>query len=69
MVYHDTVRVMSEQTDSTADVSATETGGSADGTLDATGAYETAEGVVLYDTERPLAWLQSDGAVELDEMQ
>lgn len=56
---------MSEQTDSVAGASTTET---TDGTLDATGAYETTEGVVLYDTEQPLAWLQSDGAVELTEM-
>jgi hypothetical protein len=59
---------MSERTDSVAGASDTETTQFADGTLDATGAYETAEGVVLYDTEQPLAWLQSDGAVELGEM-
>ena len=59
---------MSEQTDSVAGASTTETTESTDGTLDATGAYETADGVVLYDTEQPLAWLQSDGAVELTEM-
>lgn len=68
MVYHDTERGMSEQTDSVAGASTTEATESADGTLDATGAYETTDGVVLYDTERPLAWLQSDGAVELGEM-
>jgi len=59
---------MSERPDATMGVSASEstvTGGA----LEATGAYETAEGMVLYDTERPLAWLQSDGAVELAEMQ
>ena len=60
---------MSEQTDSVVGESNTETTQFADGTLDATGAYETADGVVLYDTEQPLAWLQSDGAVELAEMQ
>jgi hypothetical protein len=38
------------------------------GALDATGAYETAGSVVLYDTEQPLAWIQSDSAVSLDEM-
>lgn len=68
MLYHGTVRDMSEQTDSVAGASTAETTQSADGTLDATGAYETAEGVVLYDTEQPLAWLQSDSAVELAEM-
>jgi len=40
----------------------------ADGALEATGAYEADDGVVLYDTERPLAWVQSDNAVSLDEM-
>lgn len=33
-----------------------------------TEAYETEEGVVLYDAERPLAWVQSDRAVALEEM-
>lgn len=41
---------------------------STDGALDATGVYETAGDVVLYDTEEPLAWVQSDNAVTLDEM-
>ncbi|GEM_PF-1594274 len=40
-----------------------------DGRLEATGAYETGEGVVLYDTEDPLAWVQADNAVELTEME
>jgi hypothetical protein len=39
-----------------------------DGALEATGAYETDGSVVLYDTEQPLAWVQSDNAVSLDEM-
>lgn len=30
-------------------------------------AYETEEGVVLYDAQNPLAWLQSNGAVALGE--
>ncbi|MFB6113023.1 MAG: hypothetical protein ABEJ58_02830 [Halodesulfurarchaeum sp.] len=30
-------------------------------------AYETDEGLVLYDAENPLAWLQSTGAVSLEE--
>ncbi|MXR50101.1 hypothetical protein GRX03_00560 [Halovenus sp. WSH3] len=59
---------MSERTDPVAGASATERQSSSDGTLDATGTYETAEGVVLYDTERPLAWLQSDRAFEIGEM-
>lgn len=33
-----------------------------------TEAYETEEGVVLYDAERPLAWIQSDGAVRVEEL-
>jgi hypothetical protein len=39
-----------------------------DGALEATGAYRTEDGVVLYDTERPLAWVQSSSSVSLDEM-
>lgn len=33
----------------------------------ATEAYETEEGVVFYDAENPLAWIQTDAALELDE--
>ncbi len=36
--------------------------------LDGAGLYETGDEVVLYDTERPLAWVQADNAVELSEM-
>lgn len=61
------VYCMSERPDATAEVSASERTAAGDA-LEATGAYETAEGIVLYDTEQPLAWLQSDGAVELAEM-
>lgn len=39
-----------------------------DGALEATGAYEADGSVVLYDTEQPLAWVESDSAVSLDEM-
>lgn len=39
-----------------------------DGALDATGVYETASGVVLYDTEEPLAWVQADNAVRPTDM-
>lgn len=39
-----------------------------DGALDATGAYEAEEAVVLYDTENPLAWIQGNNAVTLEEM-
>lgn len=39
-----------------------------DGALDATGAYEAEDAVVLYDTENPLAWIQATNAVALEEM-
>jgi len=31
-----------------------------------TESYETEEGVVFYDVENPLAWLQTDRVVDLD---
>jgi hypothetical protein len=34
----------------------------------ATGAYEIEDGVVLFDFNEPLAWVQSDTAVTLSEM-
>lgn len=37
------------------------------GALDATGVYETDTGVVFYDSEEPLAWIQADDAVRLDD--
>lgn len=58
---------MSDRTDVPTEESGTERGEGSDG-LDATGAYETAGEVVLYDTEQPLAWIQADNAVELAEM-
>jgi len=39
-----------------------------DGSLGATGVYEVTDGVVFYDTEEPLAWIQTDSAVELSEI-
>jgi hypothetical protein len=33
-----------------------------------TESYETDEGVVFYDAENPIAWIQSDGAIDLDEV-
>lgn len=36
--------------------------------IGATGAYETEDGIVLYDVDEPLAWVQSDTAVTLAEM-
>lgn len=36
--------------------------------IGATGVYETEDGVVLYDVDEPLAWVQSDTAVTLAEM-
>lgn len=49
------------------DRSATAHRGGTDGALDATGVYETDSGVVLYDSEEPLAWVQADNAVRLDD--
>ncbi len=36
--------------------------------IDAVGTYETGDGIVFYDTENPLAWVQSASAVHLEEM-
>ena len=36
--------------------------------IGATGVYETEDGVVLYDVDEPLAWVQSDTSVTLAEM-
>lgn len=36
--------------------------------IEATGVYETQGGIVLYDMDRPLAWVQGDNAIELAEM-
>lgn len=33
-----------------------------------TEAYDIDEGVVFYDAENPLAWIQSDAVLELEEM-
>jgi hypothetical protein len=33
----------------------------------ATESYEVRDGVVFYDSENPLAWLQADHAVDLEE--
>jgi hypothetical protein len=33
-----------------------------------TESYEVREGIVFYDSENPLAWLQADRAVALDEV-
>ena len=41
---------------------------SASGAMNATGVYETAEGIVLYDTENALAWVQADSAVRLTDI-
>jgi hypothetical protein len=38
-----------------------------DDAIRTTEAYETDEGVVLYDAENPLAWVQSPNAVRLDD--
>lgn len=38
-----------------------------DDTIETTEAYEIDEGVVLYDAENPLAWIQSTDATRLDD--
>jgi hypothetical protein len=58
---------MADSTDSRAEGHRGTTDDTADGSLDATGIYETAGGIVFYDTEEPLAWIQADNAVRLDE--
>lgn len=59
---------MADRTDAPTEESGTERSQPGAETIDATGAYETAGGVVLYDTEEPLAWVQADNAVDLTEM-
>lgn len=41
---------------------------SAGGAINATGVYETADGIVLYDSENALAWVQAEEALRLSEM-
>lgn len=41
---------------------------SAGGAINATGVYETADGIVLYDSENALAWVQAENALQLSEM-
>lgn len=36
--------------------------------VESTSSYETDEGVVFYDIDRPLAWIQAASAIRLDEM-
>jgi len=51
---------MTDQTNTFAEPDS-ETAGGAD-------AYETDDGTVIYDIDRPLAWIQGDNAVELRKM-
>jgi hypothetical protein len=39
------------------------------GAVEAVGTYETGDAVVFYDTENPLAWVQSRVTVRLGEME
>lgn len=39
----------------------------ADAAIASTEAYETDEGIVLYDAENPLGWIQSTAAVRIDD--
>ena len=62
---------MTEGTDRTTEPGSESHGSEqADGSesVDAVGTYETADGVVFYDTENPLAWVQTRDAVRIDEM-
>jgi len=43
-------------------------GNRGDGCIGATGVYQVSDGVVFYDTEEPLAWIQADDTVRLSEM-
>lgn len=36
--------------------------------VETTESYETEEGVVFYDAENPLAWIQAEDVVDLDEV-
>ena len=58
---------MDERTGQSTEVQRDVTG-SDDGAIDGTGVYEIQDGVVFYDTENPLAWVQADKAVSLREM-
>lgn len=51
---------MGEQTEGSAVEEQTD-----DGALEATGVYDVDGDVVLYDTENPLAWIQSDVGIEV----
>ncbi len=53
---------------STADSDASRAESTQATAVPSTESYETDEGVVFYDTENPMAWLQARGAVSLDEM-
>jgi hypothetical protein len=60
-------RNMDDSMDSSTETRRAATSDRGDGALDATGVYEIESGVVLYDTEEPLAWVQSDHAVTLED--
>jgi hypothetical protein len=36
--------------------------------VETTESYETEEGVVFYDAENPLAWIQAEHVLDLDEV-
>lgn len=44
------------------------TGPEGDTTVGGIGTYESGDDIVFYDTENPLAWVQSGAAVTLEEM-
>lgn len=59
---------MIDGTDTPTEAQRGETDSDADHAIEVTGVYETRGGVVLYDSEEPLAWVQADNAVVLNEM-
>ena len=56
---------MGDRMDTSMDAEQSE---STSGAINATGVYETADGIVLYDSENALAWVQAAEALELSEM-
>jgi hypothetical protein len=58
---------MTDSTDASTEAHRVVTNDADGGALDATGVYETDGEIVLYDTEQPLAWVQSDYAIPLED--
>jgi len=67
MPYHGTIPMPDSDTHEAVDAASLEPGVPA--AVAETGAYETEEGVVFYDENDPLAWIQTGSAVDLDTME